>query len=52
MVYAVYSGLGTKGKSEVIISTFNAGEAPQGNHALIQQRKLNLISLNRAKKKI
>jgi ABC-2 type transport system ATP-binding protein len=43
---------GTKGKSEVIISASNAGEARKEIMQLIQQRKLNLISLNQSKKNL
>jgi ABC-2 type transport system ATP-binding protein len=43
---------GTKGKSEVIISASNAGEARKGIMQLIQHRQLNLISLNQNKKNL
>ncbi len=43
---------GIKGKSEVIISASNAGEARKEIMQLIQQRKLNLISLNQSKKNL
>jgi ABC-2 type transport system ATP-binding protein len=43
---------GIKGKSEVIISAFNAGEARKEIMQLIQHRQLNLISLNQNKKNL
>lgn len=43
---------GTKGKSEVIISASNAGEARKEIMQLIQQKELNLISLNQSKKNL
>jgi len=43
---------GTKGKSEVIISASNAGEARKEIMQLIQHRQLNLISLNQNKKNL
>jgi len=43
---------GTKGKSEVIISASNAGEARKEIMQLIQHRRLNLISLNQNKKNL
>lgn len=43
---------GIKGKSEVIISASNAGEARKEIMQLIQHRQLNLISLNQNKKNL
>jgi ABC-2 type transport system ATP-binding protein len=43
---------GAKGKSEVIISASNAGEARKEIMQLIQHRQLNLISLNQNKKNL
>jgi len=43
---------GAKGKSEVIISASNAGEARKEIMQLIQHRRLNLISLNQNKKNL
>lgn len=43
---------GTKGKSEVIVSASNVGEARKEIMRLIQREKLNLISLNQSKRNL